>query len=90
MLVISVILTEIPRLTKSEKVGIPAIMDFPTSMAPMRGYVTTASQVADGHDARMRDFLSASSAEDSNLDPVSALLRAGEIVNRTSRDRSSS
>jgi hypothetical protein len=61
------------------------MQDFPTSMAPMRGYTTMSLQEsgpADNNDPRIREF---GSPEDNNLDPVSALLRAGEIVNQKSR-----
>jgi hypothetical protein len=66
--------------------GIHPIMEFPTSMAPMRGYTATTSQQhpMGGHDERLRDF---GTPEDQILDPVSALLRAGEIVNRNSQNR---
>jgi hypothetical protein len=60
--------------------GIHAILDFPTSMAPMRGYTATVPHNGvDNNDPRVREF---GSSEDNILDPVSALLRAGEIVNR--------
>jgi hypothetical protein len=68
-------------------------MDFPSSMAPLRGYTATAPQQLpydDQSDARHGDLMSSSSADDNILDPVSALLRAGEIVNQNSRDRSGS
>lgn len=68
-------------------------MDFPSTMAPLRGYTATAPQqiLHDDHsDARHRDLMSSNSEDDSILDPVSALLRAGEIVNQNSRDRSDS
>lgn len=39
---------------------------------------------------RNRDYMNSSSADDTILDPVSALLRAGEIVNQNSRGRSAS
>lgn len=57
-------------------------------MPPMRGY--GSSQIGQGDpDPRYRDLISSNSSEE-NLDPVSALLRAGEIVNRNSRNRSGS
>lgn len=68
---------------------IPPIMDFPTAMAPMRNYPTTSAPQAphiDTRDARLRDLLSNTTVDDNNLDPVSALLRAGEIVSRSSRN----
>jgi len=63
------------------------VMDFPTTMPPMRGYTAIASHrnyQDDHNDFRTRDIVSMNSADD-NLDPVSALIRAGEIVNRNSR-----
>ncbi|PSS27836.1 hypothetical protein M430DRAFT_131761 [Amorphotheca resinae ATCC 22711] len=65
--------------------NIPGMQDFPTSMPPMRGYPNMNLQEsgpADNNDPRIREF---GSPEDNNLDPVSALLRAGEIVNQKSR-----
>lgn len=59
--------------------------EFPSSMAPMRGHSSTGSphgSSAENHDPRLRKF---GSAEDDNLDPVSALLRAGEIVGQNRR-----
>jgi hypothetical protein len=69
--------------------GIPATLDFPNSMPPMRGYSTGTSLLVtpSSHDTRMRDLMSTSLTEDHNLDPVSALLKAGEIVNRNSHSR---
>ncbi|PMD52108.1 uncharacterized protein K444DRAFT_253501 [Hyaloscypha bicolor E] len=71
--------------------GIHPLMDFPSSMAPLRSYSATAPQNVPHDaqsDARHRDLMSSSCADDNILDPVSALLRAGEIVNQNSRDRS--
>jgi hypothetical protein len=71
--------------------GIHPIIDFPTSIPPLRGYPANTSQQAaqNGHnDTRIREFMSSNPSDD-NLDPVSALLRAGEIVNRNSRERPS-
>ena len=59
-------------------------------MAPMRGYAAPNNQQippADNNDPRLREFLSGNPSEDSNLDPFSALLKAGEIVNRNSRNQ---
>lgn len=70
--------------------GIHAIVDYTNSMAPMRGYAapnTKQIPPAENNDPRLREFMSNSSPEDNNLDPVSALLKAGEIVNRTSRNQ---
>lgn len=61
---------------------VPGMEEFPTAMAPMRGHPSTNSPHGDNNDPRIQQF---GSAEDNNLDPVSALLRAGEIVNRNSR-----
>jgi hypothetical protein len=47
----------------------------------MRGYAAPNTQQTpptDSNDSRLREFISASSPEDNNLDPVSALLKAGE------------
>lgn len=73
--------------------GIHPLMDFPSSMAPLRSYSATAPQHVPHDaqsDARHRDLMSSSCRDDNILDPVSALLRAGEIVNQNSRDRSGS
>lgn len=59
------------------------------SMPPMRGYNTSQQMAHPDPDSRYRYFMS-SSTSDENLDPVSALIRAGEIVNRNSRHRSGS
>ena len=68
-------------------------LDYPTpmSMAPIRGYTSTTSQNmagADKPDPRAREYALQNLGDD-NLDPVSALLRAGEIVNRNSRTQQS-
>lgn len=76
--------------TQQSPNGIHAIVDYPNSMAPMRGYTAPNKQQippADNNDPRLREYMSTTSPEDQNLDPVSALLKAGEIVNRTSRNR---
>jgi hypothetical protein len=65
-------------------------LDFPSSMAPLRSYTATApQQIAHNEqsEARHRDLMSSTSGDDNILDPVSALLKAGEIVNRNSRGR---
>lgn len=59
--------------------------DYPGAMPPMRGYGTSQVAQADP-DHRYRDLMSSNNPEE-NLDPVSALIRAGEIVNRNSRNR---
>lgn len=55
-------------------------------MPPMRGHhlntSSPQSSPGDKNDPRAKKF---GSAEDSSLDPVSALLRAGEIVDLNSR-----
>jgi len=58
-------------------------------MAPMRGFTATSPQNighAERPDTGARDFGTQNSLDDNNLDPVSALLKAGEIVNRNSRN----
>ncbi|KAF4634165.1 hypothetical protein G7Y89_g3945 [Cudoniella acicularis] len=64
--------------------------DFPASMpmAPFRGLSATSSQPSTNGDLRARDYSTQGSSDDNNLDPVSALLKAGEIVNRNSRNQS--
>jgi len=72
------------------RLGIHVSSEFPSSMAPLRSYTATAPQqiARDEHaESRHRDLMSSSSGDDNILDPVSALLRAGEIVNRNSRGR---
>lgn len=57
-------------------------------MAPMGGFTATSPQNighAERPDTNTREFASQSALDDNNLDPVSALLKAGEIVNRNSR-----
>jgi len=65
--------------------GIHPTMDFPTSIAPFRGYTSTTAgpsrHSVEASDDRLQDF----GSFDENMDPVSALIRAGEIVNRNSR-----
>ncbi|KAI9053781.1 hypothetical protein LZ554_002730 [Drepanopeziza brunnea f. sp. 'monogermtubi'] len=67
--------------------------DFSSSMPPMRGYVSIATHPLPPYsnsnfDYRGRHYTSGPSNDDTILDPVSALLRAGEIVNQNSRGRS--
>lgn len=62
--------------------------DYPNtlSMAPIRGLSSAMPQSLDGLDRsfpRSREYKYDSSAEEP-LDPVSALIRAGEIVNQKS------
>lgn len=57
-------------------------------MAPIRGYNTAPQSIVgvDRPDPRVREYALQNPTEDNNnLDPVSALLKAGEIVNRNSR-----
>ncbi|KAH6700627.1 hypothetical protein BKA61DRAFT_681735 [Leptodontidium sp. MPI-SDFR-AT-0119] len=73
--------------------GIRAIVDFPASIPPIRGYLRAAPQKAaqgDPTDCRTQEFVFSRSADGHDLDPVSALLKAGEIINRNSRDWSGS
>lgn len=59
-------------------------VDFQSSIPPLRGY--GSSQPPGQHnqpDRRYQEYLS-NSPDDNNLDPVSALLRAGEIVENRS------
>jgi hypothetical protein len=51
-------------------------------MAPMRGLYKFTGSSADNNDSRNGKF---GSVEHNNLDPVSALLRAGEIISQKSR-----
>ena len=69
--------------------GLHTVIDFQAPMGPIRGYTATTAQQMTPHEAdpRIRDFGSSNSSDDNNLDPVSALLKAGEIVNRNSRGR---
>lgn len=56
-------------------------------MPPIRGFAAVSSRQGSGleiSDERLREY---GSPDDHNLDPVSALLRAGEIVNRSSQGR---
>ncbi|TVY94544.1 High mobility group protein 20A [Lachnellula willkommii] len=69
-------------------IAVSSFFEHPSSMAPMRGFTATSPQNighAERPDTSTRDFESQSTNDDNNLDPVSALLRAGEIVNRNSR-----
>ncbi len=64
------------------------MVDYSSSMAPMRGYPSLPPQ--QNNDARMRDLMNSTYSDDNNnLDPVSALIRAGEVINRNSRNRQS-
>ncbi|KAG4414938.1 hypothetical protein IFR04_011915 [Cadophora malorum] len=73
--------------------SIYATVNFPASVLPIRDYVGAASQqAAQGglSDCRTQEFVFLRSADDHDLDPVSALLKAGEIIERNSRHRSGS
>ena len=59
-------------------------MDFPPTIAPLHGYRHHGSPSTSQSETRQHDYMPLSSGDD-NLDPVSALLKAGEIVNRNSR-----
>ncbi|PBP27230.1 HMG box protein [Diplocarpon rosae] len=71
-----------------------AVGGFQSPIPPFRSYASSASHLPGPRhipDHRARDYnVSAVSADETVLDPVSALLRAGEIVNRNSRGRSNS
>jgi hypothetical protein len=64
-------------------------VDFPTAMPPMRRYseappsLSNSVTKTESPDTRLHSYMS--TVEDIELDPVSALLRAGEIVDRSSR-----
>lgn len=58
-------------------------IDFPNSIPPIRNYPQQGNP-NNQPDSRLQDY--SNTAED-NLDPVSALLRAGEIVDRNSNGR---
>ncbi|KUJ22357.1 uncharacterized protein LY89DRAFT_294738 [Mollisia scopiformis] len=66
---------------------IHAIVDLQPSIPPIRGYGSAQPQGAltTRPDPRLREYIS-NSVDDNNLDPVSALLRAGEIVDRGDRN----
>lgn len=67
--------------------AIHAVVDFQPSIPPLRGY-GSSSQLNQNNqpDRRYQEYLS-NSPDDNNLDPVSALLRAGEIVDRSERNQ---
>ncbi|TVY30441.1 High mobility group protein 20A [Lachnellula hyalina] len=74
--------------SQQSPIAISSFFEHPSSMAPMRGFTATSPQNighAERPDTNSRDFISQSTNDDNNLDPVSALLKAGEIVNRNSR-----
>ncbi|TVY39082.1 hypothetical protein LSUB1_G004098 [Lachnellula subtilissima] len=74
--------------SQQSPIAISSFFEHPSSMAPMRGFTATSPQNighAERPDTNTRDFISQSTNDDNNLDPVSALLKAGEIVNRNSR-----
>ncbi|TAQ84846.1 hypothetical protein B7494_g6832 [Chlorociboria aeruginascens] len=62
--------------------------DFQTSIAPIRGYAAPSQQYTispDSQDSRLRDYPPTSYAADAHLDPVSALLKAGDYLDRGGR-----
>ncbi|PQE11646.1 hypothetical protein CJF32_00004809 [Rutstroemia sp. NJR-2017a WRK4] len=69
--------------------GMHPTVDFPTAMPPMRRYseappsLSNSVPKTESPDTRLHSYMS--TVEDNELDPVSALLRAGEIVDRSSR-----
>ncbi|KAM3066849.1 hypothetical protein ACMFMF_009902 [Clarireedia jacksonii] len=67
--------------------GMHPIVDFPTAMPPMRRYseapLSLSHSATKEESPRLHSYMS--TVEDNELDPVSALLRAGEIVDRSSR-----
>ncbi|KAG9230213.1 hypothetical protein BJ875DRAFT_163164 [Amylocarpus encephaloides] len=66
-------------------------IDYPVSMAPIRGFTSTTTQSMSGverPDPRAREYALQHPITES-LDPVSALLKAGEIVDRNSRAQQS-
>ncbi|TVY78194.1 High mobility group protein 20A [Lachnellula suecica] len=71
--------------------SIPTFLpEYPSSMAPMRGFTATAPQkLGQGERQALStyDLASRSAVDDNDLDPVSALLKAGEIVSRNSRNQ---
>ncbi|TVY47275.1 High mobility group protein [Lachnellula occidentalis] len=74
--------------SQQSPIAISSFFDHPSSMAPMRGFTATSPQNighAERPDTNTRDFGPQGTIDDNNLDPVSALLKAGEIVNRNSR-----
>jgi hypothetical protein len=65
--------------------GIHTLEDFPSSMDPLQSYTSTALQpiARDEHSASGNRELMISTSGDENIsDPVGALLRAAEIVDR--------
>jgi hypothetical protein len=76
-------------LTHSFNIGIHPIVEYPNSMAPMRGYKDGAIHPITSEHHGMREQMSVNSSEDRNLAGINTLLRAGEIINRKSRNESS-
>ncbi|CZS94746.1 hypothetical protein WAI453_013421 [Rhynchosporium graminicola] len=66
--------------------------DYASSIPSLRGYGPVASHhtVNEHPDFRNREYINSNLADDTILDPVSALLRAGEIVNQNSRGHAAS
>ncbi|KAL2065020.1 hypothetical protein VTL71DRAFT_4160 [Oculimacula yallundae] len=67
--------------------------DYASSVPPIRGYGPNSSHHAilnDQPNYRNREYMSSNSSDETILDPVSALIRAGEIVNQNSRGHGTS
>jgi len=74
--------------TQQSPSSIHAVVDSQPSIAPLRGYGSSQPGQNNQPDRRYQEYLS-NSVDDNNLDPVSALLRAGEIVDRGERSNGS-
>ncbi|KAH7417287.1 hypothetical protein BKA64DRAFT_295948 [Cadophora sp. MPI-SDFR-AT-0126] len=73
--------------------ALPKTGEYAHPIPPIRGYGPIPSHQppsTDQPDYRNREYINSTSQDDTILDPVSALLRAGEIVNQNSRGRSAS
>jgi len=67
--------------------GVNPILEFPTSMAPMRGFGPATSHhasVTGTHDSRLLEY---GSSETTNVDPVTLLILASEIQKQNSPRR---
>ncbi|KAH7364320.1 hypothetical protein BKA65DRAFT_389129 [Rhexocercosporidium sp. MPI-PUGE-AT-0058] len=85
--------TSLPGHPQQPMNAAPKSGDYTSSIPSYRSYGPIPSHLPatnDHSDHRNRDYMNSSSADDTILDPVSALLRAGEIVNQNSRGRSAS
>ncbi|KAE8444993.1 hypothetical protein EG329_013999 [Mollisiaceae sp. DMI_Dod_QoI] len=75
--------------TQQSPNAIHAIVDFGNSIPPLRGYGSSQQYNQNTQpDPRLQEYILNSADDNNNLDPVSALLRAGEIVDRNSNERS--